>query len=289
MIRLAIFGRGQGNAKVCAGKPELSMDQPRRWARDASPLDGDERPTFEGVLRDLKQVPPTRLIVTALFIAWAILFARYSWEAPVDLPGIGRTVPIATDAERALFDLRQTLSERRNRVGQDKRFLLEQMDHSIGTLTPSTVAMISRQDVEAALAERPGLARAFWLSTMLDEAILREWLVNIGRRNAYERMAHLLWELYLRHAVVGCVDEGGFYLPLTQADLADALGLSTVYVNKTITRLRASGIIETDRRLIRILEPAELSTIAGFDASYLHLRRFSHEAGEIFRRGRLRR
>lgn len=168
-------------------------------------------------------------------------------------------------------------------------FLLEHMDHSIGTLTPSVVAVVSRQDIETALEERPALARAFWLSTMLDEAILREWLVNVGRRNAYERMAHLLWELYLRHAIVGCVAEDGFHLPLTQADLADALGLSTVYVNKTITRLRASGIIETDRRLIRILEPSELSAIAGFDAAYLRLRRFSHEAVDVFRRRRLTR
>jgi CRP-like cAMP-binding protein len=168
-------------------------------------------------------------------------------------------------------------------------FLLEHMDHSIGTVTPSTIATVSRHDVETALAERPGVARAIWLSTMLDEAILREWLVNVGRRNAYERMAHLLWELYLRHAVVGSVSEDSFHLPLTQADLADALGLSTVYVNKTITRLRASGIIETDRRQIRVLEPAELSAIAGFDAAYLHLRKFSREAIEIFRRRRLSR
>lgn len=166
-------------------------------------------------------------------------------------------------------------------------FLLEHMDHCIGTLTPSVVATVSRQEIETALDERPAIARAFWLSTMRDEAVLREWLVNVGRRNAYERMAHLLWELYLRHAIVGKVSEDTFFLPLTQSDLADALGLSTVYVNKTITRLRASGIIETDRRQIRILEPAELSTIAGFDPSYLHLRRFSHEAMEVIRSRRL--
>lgn len=100
------------------------MDQPRRWARDADPLDGEERPTLEAVVRDLKRVPPTRLIVTALFIAWAILFARFSWESPVVLPGIGTTIPIATDAERALFDVRQTVNERRSRVGQDPRIIL---------------------------------------------------------------------------------------------------------------------------------------------------------------------
>jgi CRP-like cAMP-binding protein len=148
-------------------------------------------------------------------------------------------------------------------------FLLPRVDDNVATLAPSLVASVPRQEVEAALAERPVLARAFWSSLLRDVSILREWLVNVGRRSAYERMAHLLWELYLRHAAVGKVSEGAFHLPLTQADLADALGLSTVYVNKTITRLRASGIIETDRRQIRVLRPEELSMIAGSEGGYL--------------------
>jgi CRP-like cAMP-binding protein len=148
-------------------------------------------------------------------------------------------------------------------------FLLPRVDHNLTTLAPSLVASVPRHDIETAMADRPALARAFSRSTLLDVSVLREWLVNVGRRNAYERMAHLLWEMYLRHALVGKVSEDAFHLPLTQADLADALGLSTVYVNKTNTRLRASGIIETDRRQIRILKPDELSAIAGFDGSYL--------------------
>ena len=148
-------------------------------------------------------------------------------------------------------------------------FLLPRVDDGVATLAHSLVASIPRQEIEAALAERPALARAFSLSTLLEMFVLRQWLVNVGRRNAYERMAHLLWEMYLRHAIVGKVSQNAFHLPLTQADLADALGLSTVYVNKTITRLRASGIIETDRRQIRVLKPDELSAIAGFDDSYL--------------------
>ena len=99
------------------------MDQPRRrWATSPDPLDGEEKPTVEGVLRELRRVPLARLAVTALIILWAILFARYSWEAPVDLPVIGRTIPIATDAERALFDWRQSVGE--PRVAEDKRILL---------------------------------------------------------------------------------------------------------------------------------------------------------------------
>jgi CRP-like cAMP-binding protein len=144
-------------------------------------------------------------------------------------------------------------------------FLLAQVDHSLATLAPSLVASISRQDVEMAMAKRPRLARALRRSMQQDVALLRDWLVNVGRRNAYERMAHLLWELYLRHAMVEKVAEPCFRLPLTQSDLADALGLSTVYVNKTITRLRAAGVIETDRRQIRILRPDELRAIVGFE------------------------
>ncbi len=151
-------------------------------------------------------------------------------------------------------------------------FLLPEIDHSLVTLTPSLIASISRQDLELVRTERPRLALALRMAMLQDQAVLREWLVNVGRRNAYERMAHLLWELYVRHAMVGKVAQQGFRLPLTQSDLADALGLSTVYVNKTITRLRGSGIIQTDRRQIRILLPDELRTIAGFDGSYLHQR-----------------
>ena len=101
------------------------MDQPRRrWAQDADPLAGEDQPTVEGVLHELRRVPPTRLIVTALIILWAILFARFSWESPADLPVIGKTIPISTDAERALFDLREVTGEQRRKVAQDSRIIL---------------------------------------------------------------------------------------------------------------------------------------------------------------------
>jgi adenylate cyclase len=101
------------------------VDQPRRrWALNPDPLEGEDQPTVEGVMRELRRVPPTRLIVTALIIIWAILFARFSWESPVSLPVIGKTIPISTDAERALFDLREVTGEKRRKVGQDDRFIL---------------------------------------------------------------------------------------------------------------------------------------------------------------------
>jgi adenylate cyclase len=117
------------------------MDQPRRrWALRPDPLEGEERPTIEGVVRELGKIPRSRLIVTALIIVFSILIARYSWELPVSVgtaaenrgewhfparPGEPlQTIPIATDAERALFDFRQTTAERQNKVAQDERFVL---------------------------------------------------------------------------------------------------------------------------------------------------------------------
>lgn len=113
------------------------MDQPqRRWAMNPDPLEGEERPTVRGVVRDLKRVPVARLAATAFIIFWAILFARYSWEAPISVgptaewhfpPRAGeprQTIPIATDAERALYDLRQAVGERGRKVDQDPRVLL---------------------------------------------------------------------------------------------------------------------------------------------------------------------
>ena len=106
------------------GEP-LSVDQPRRrWAANPDPLADEEKPTLSGVVNDLKRVPFARLAATAFILIWAVLFARYSWELPVSLPFVDRNIPIATDAERALFDWRQATGERRHKVAQDERIIL---------------------------------------------------------------------------------------------------------------------------------------------------------------------
>lgn len=146
------------------------MDQPRRrWALSADPLEGDERPTIEGVVRELRRVPPARLIVTTLIIIWAILFARYSWESPVDLPVFGRTIPISTDAERALFDLREVTGEKRRKVAQDQRIILipYTQDTLLATMKRSP---LDRGLLARALAniDRMG-ARAIGIDILIDQ------------------------------------------------------------------------------------------------------------------------
>lgn len=162
-------------------------------------------------------------------------------------------------------------------------FILESMDHSIGALTPTTVATLSREAVLDILERFPRLTRALWWSTLVDEAITREWVVNIGQRTALERLAHLLCELYHRLSAVQLTDGGVFELPLTQAELADSLGLSTVHVNRTLQELRRSGALTLRGRHVEILDLGRLEAAAMFNPNYLHLQDRDEPAA---RRGR---
>ena len=111
------------------------------------------------------------------------------------------------------------------------------------------------------------------MTTLADEATAREWIVNVGRRSAVGRIAHLFCELHARLSVVGLVVQDGFRLPATQADLADTTGLSVVHVNRSLGHLRQERLIELAGRHLRILDLPRLHALAGFRPDYLHLGR----------------
>lgn len=151
-------------------------------------------------------------------------------------------------------------------------FLEQPMDHSIGTLTPARVALVPRDRLLGLARERWPVMQALWWSTLRGEAILREWLAVVGRRSAAERIAHLLYELLLRLQAVGLTEDHAYVLPLTQAEIADTLGLTPVHVNRTLQTLRQDGLIELDsfgNRRLTILDPEGLAALADFDARYL--------------------
>ncbi len=148
--------------------------------------------------------------------------------------------------------------------------LLETMDYSVCTLANSRVATISQADIEGWMQAHPDLARLLWLDTLLDAATYREWVVNIGRRSAYQRVAHLLCELATRLRAAGLAKGRGCDLPVTQAELADATGLSAVHVNRTVQALRRDGLIELRGAAFLALDWEGLKRAAGFDPTYLH-------------------
>jgi CRP-like cAMP-binding protein len=152
-----------------------------------------------------------------------------------------------------------------------RNFLLARMDHWVATLTPASVAVLAPAAVEALVTRWPRIGRALAWSQLVEEAIAREWLVNVGQRTALERTAHLLCELYWRLRVVGLTRGDACEMPFTQAELADVLGLSAVHVNRTLQELRRSELITLRERELTLHDLEALQSLALFDPAYLHL------------------
>lgn len=159
-------------------------------------------------------------------------------------------------------------------------FILDHMDHGIAMLTAGKVVKIPRDTMLAVIDENPAIARALWWTTLVDEAVLREWLVNIGGRDALARVAHLICELHVRMSNVGLVTDGEMHLPLTQTDLAEALGLTSVHVNRMLRQLRLQGLITFKSFRLKILDLDGLVEAAGFQPGYLHGRRPERTIGD---------
>ncbi len=150
--------------------------------------------------------------------------------------------------------------------------LLAQMDHGIQAVTPATVATVSRADMQTIMLEHPNIARAMYTAQLVDEGIMRAWIVSMGRRSAIERVAHLTCELYLRARTIGLTQGGEFALPLSQLVLADALGMTPVHINRVLKELRLAGAMALSRGSVTIMDSVKLVQIAGFDENYLHRR-----------------
>jgi CRP-like cAMP-binding protein len=149
--------------------------------------------------------------------------------------------------------------------------ILGEMDHNIGTLSPCTVAEISRETVEYLTESNPRIARALWWASLVDEGVLREWLVSLGRRQVDPRLAHLICELLVRLKAVGLADANSYDLPLTQGELADVMGCSLVHVNRSVQALRSAGLIKWQGKRRTILSVPRLIDLADFTPNYLHL------------------
>jgi CRP-like cAMP-binding protein len=150
-------------------------------------------------------------------------------------------------------------------------FILKRMDHTISTLAPTTICLLPRDAVLDLTSRYPRITRAFWWNTLVEEAIVRQWLVNIGQRTALERLAHLFCEIYVRLQVVGLATPAGCELPVTQSELADTVALSTVHVNRTLKELRRVGLVSMSSKSLIIHDLPGLRALAMFDPGYLHL------------------
>jgi CRP-like cAMP-binding protein len=154
----------------------------------------------------------------------------------------------------------------------DVRMCLNQrMDHTISTISAAKVATLPRDTIFDTSGRYPGLIRALCWASLVEESIVREWLLNVGQRTALERLAHLFCEIFVRLRAVGLADGDSCELPVTQAQLADTLALSTVHVNRTLRELRHANLISIRAKSLIIHDFDSLKSIALFDPSYLHL------------------
>jgi CRP-like cAMP-binding protein len=150
---------------------------------------------------------------------------------------------------------------------------LATLDHSLGTITLCKVGFITHEDARDLIRRCPRLGDALWRDTLIDAAIFREWMVGMGRRGAYGRIAHLLCEMMTKLKAVGLADGVTCDLPITQTELGDALGLSTVHVNRVLQQLRGNNLISWRGRSLRVLDWGGLTEAGDFDPLYLHLDR----------------
>jgi CRP-like cAMP-binding protein len=166
-------------------------------------------------------------------------------------------------------------------------FVLKVMDHGVAAMTPTTTALVSGEVMKKMLRQTGNLGEALWWGTMTDLGVLRERIIDHGRRSAKERIGHLLYEMLVRYRMVEMAPDDSFDFPITQADLADATGLTPVHANRTLQKLRREGLIETKGKMIKIVDPEGLKKLAQFNGAYLHLDRVHDRAGVGQRAGDL--
>jgi CRP-like cAMP-binding protein len=145
-------------------------------------------------------------------------------------------------------------------------------DHSVQMLTKGEIALIPRDAIQQLALARPRIGMAMWKDTLVDGSIFREWIANVGRRDSATRLAHVLCEFALRLKLAGLGEQTNYELPMTQEQLADVLGLTSVHVNRTLQALERQQLISRTQRSVTINDWQALADAGDFDATYLHLK-----------------
>jgi CRP-like cAMP-binding protein len=222
-----------------------------------SPLSAEERASLKALPLRLRQYARGELIVEQ---------GSRPEESAMVVSGIAFRFKLVPDGARQIVGLQ---------VPGDfvdlHSFVLKPIDHAVAAASPAVVGRIPHAALEKMLEKHPRLSRALMWDMAVDAAVAREWLAIMGRRSAYQQLAHLFCELYFRMDWAGQVRDRGFDFALTQAELGDACGLSTVHVNRSLQALRKDGLIGLENHTLVIPNIDALAKTAEFDPAYLHL------------------
>ncbi|UXC90124.1 Crp/Fnr family transcriptional regulator [Sphingobium sp. RSMS] len=151
-----------------------------------------------------------------------------------------------------------------------QHLFLERADHDVHAISDATIAWTPMSQLRALIMERPAIGMAFWRDALIDASISREWVLNVGRRNAKSRVAHMLCEFVARCNAAGVGTPERMKLPFTQEEIGDATGITTVHVNRMLRALTEDGLIRRDGRFLEIEDWDGFQKLAGFDKGYLH-------------------
>ena len=227
----------------------------RRWSRRSALSDADRAA--------LIALPYTRK--TFGKDAYVVREGEQATECSVLLQGMAFRQKLLRDGARQIisFHIPSEFVDLQNGV-------LGIADHSVQSLNRSVFAAIPRTALIELSDSRPAIRTAMWIDTLIDASIFREWVVNVGRRDSRARIAHLLCELIVRFKSIGAQNGEIFDFPVTQEQLADATGLTSVHTNRTLQSLRRDGLIQLTARSLTVLDWEGLRAIGDFDELYLH-------------------
>jgi CRP-like cAMP-binding protein len=224
--------------------------------RARHPIGAEEEAAIRAAIRDEKELPADRTFIRAgQVLSYSTLL----------LDGLMCRYKDLRDGQRQITELNVA-----GDFADMHSYTLKRLDHNIQTLSPCRVAVMPHEEARALFDAFPHLRDVYWFGTNLDAAIHREWTVSLGRRDAKSRTAQLFCELRVRLAIAGLADESGYDLALTQTDLAECLGLTSVHVNRVLKELRENGIVEFRGGRVAIKDLKALERTAEFDPAYLY-------------------
>ena len=249
---------------------DIGTDPPRRVRGESTPLEPLIRKLERfGVLSDEeKRVVTSAVTRTRLLSPYEDLTTngQQATDCHVLLSGMMCQYKLLSDGRRQIvgFAIEGDLCDL-------DELLIGHLDHGVEAMSLATVAVLPHAALSRVLDAYPRIARALWQETLVDAAIKREWVVNLGRRSAYERLSHLFCEMNFRLRSAGRSNDESFWWPVTQVHMADAMGLTTVHVNRTLQQLRGEGLIATRGKEVKILDWPSLQRVADFNPGYLLL------------------
>ena len=230
-----------------------------RKLRQRTAISAEEQSTIEGLVSEVRSVRADQAVIHAGEQLSVSLLLLEGWMA--------RTSDLA-NGERQFTELH---------IAGDfvdlHAFTLKHLDHDLRTLTECRLAVVPHQRLERMLEQHPRLARIYWFLTNVDAAIHREWVLSLGQRSALSHMAHLFCEMRVRLDSIGLADGDEYAFPLTQREVAECLGLTTVHANRTVQELRRRELITFAKGTVTILDRRQLEALAEFEPRYLYLER----------------